>query len=117
MEKHPHLHLFDKSKRWKYLILGTFPPNTDIRHPDKVYIDYFYGNSGTLWKIIHDLYKDQGYDFFGGTKQQNGQSIIKWQQDYCVALCDTILACDRKHPHSTNDSDLISIQYNFGLKE
>lgn len=114
MEPHPHLHLFDTARKWKYLIVGTFPPNSAVR--DKMYIDYFYGNKGFLWKIIHDLYFDRGYDFFSGTPQQNVSEIKRWQNDYCVGLTDTILSCTRKHPLSSNDADLTNIQYNHGLK-
>jgi hypothetical protein len=114
MEPHPHLHLFDTAKKWKYLIIGTFPPNSAVR--DKIYIDYFYGNKGFLWKIIHDIYQDRGYDFFSGTMQQNMNEIKRWQNDYCVGLSDTILSCTRKHPLSSDDSDLINIQYNQALK-
>lgn len=114
METHPHLHLFDPARNWKYLIIGTFPPNSAVR--DKFYIDYFYGNKGFLWKIIHDIYYDRGYDFFRGTMQQNLYEIKRWQNDYCVGLSDTILSCRRKHDLSSSDADLISIQYNHGLK-
>ena len=114
MEPHPHLHLFDTARKWKYLIIGTFPPNSAVR--DKIYIDYFYGNKGFLWRIIHDLYSPQGYDFFSGTMQQNIAEIKRWQNDYGVGLSDTILSCTRKHPMSSDDSDLINIQYNHALK-
>jgi G:T/U-mismatch repair DNA glycosylase len=114
MESHPHLHLFDASKNWKYLIIGTFPPNSAVR--DKSYIDYFYGNKGFLWKIIHDIYNDRGYDFFNGDRHHNLQEIKRWQHDYCVGLSDTILSCTRKHPLSSNDSDLSDIIYNHALK-
>ena len=114
MEPHPHLHLFDTARKWKYLIIGTFPPNSAVR--DKIYIDYFYGNKGFLWKIIHDLYNPLGYDFFSGTMQQNIAEIKRWQNDYGVGLSDTILSCTRKHPMSSYDSDLINIQYNHALK-
>ena len=115
MEFHPHIHLFEQGQRWKYIIIGTFPPNTSIR--SKLYIDYFYGNKGFLWKIIHDLYKDQGYNFFAGSMQENLAEIQRWQQDYCVGLTDTIVRCSRKHPLSSNDSDLIDIGYNYSLKD
>jgi hypothetical protein len=114
MEPHPHLHLFDTARKWKYLIIGTFPPNSAVR--DKIYIDYFYGNKGFLWKIIHDIYNDRGYDFFSGTRQQNLAEIRRWQNDYCVGLSDTILECSRKHPLSSDDSDLVNIKYNHALK-
>ena len=114
MEPHPHLHLFDTARKWKYLIIGTFPPNSAVR--DKIYIDYFYGNKGFLWKIIHDIYNSRGYDFFSGTMQQNIAEIKRWQDDYGVGLSDTILSCTRKHPLSSDDSDLTNIQYNHGLK-
>jgi hypothetical protein len=81
-----------------------------------MYIDYFYGNKGFLWKIIHDLYKNQGYDFFKGSMQENLSEIKRWQNDYCVGLTDTILSCSRKHPSSSNDADLVNIEYNHGLK-
>jgi G:T/U-mismatch repair DNA glycosylase len=114
MESHPHLHLFDPAKNWKYLIIGTFPPNSAVR--DKSYIDYFYGNKGFLWKIIHDIYRDRGYDFFKGSQSENLSEIKRWQNDYCVGLSDTILSCTRKNPMSSDDSDLINIRYNQGLK-
>jgi G:T/U-mismatch repair DNA glycosylase len=114
METHPHLHLFDESKNWKYLIIGTFPPNSALR--DNLYIDYFYGNKGFLWKIIHDIYYDRGYDFFKGTKEENLKEIKRWQHDFCVGLSDTIIACTRKHPSSSDDSDLLDIEYNYPLK-
>jgi G:T/U-mismatch repair DNA glycosylase len=114
MESHPHLHLFDPAINWKYLIIGTFPPNSAVR--DKSYIDYFYGNKGFLWKIIHDIYNDRGYDFFRGSRAENLAEIKRWQNDYCVGLSDTILSCTRKDPMSSDDSDLIDIQYNQGLK-
>lgn len=115
MEPHPHLHLFDTARKWKYLIIGTFPPNSAVR--DKIYIDYFYGNKGFLWKIIHDIYFDKGYDFFSGTMHENIAGIKRWQNDFCVGLSDTIVACRRKHPMSSNDSDLVDIQYNHALKD
>ncbi len=114
MEPHPHLHLFDHARKWKYLIIGTFPPNSAVR--DKIYIDYFYGNKGFLWRIIHDIYNDRGYDFFAGTMQQNIAEIKRWQDDYGVGLSDTILSCTRKHPLSSDDSDLLNITYNIALK-
>lgn len=114
MESHPHLHLFDPAKNWKYLIIGTFPPNSALR--DKSYIDYFYGNKGFLWKIVHDIYNDRGYDFFKGTRSENLAEIKRWQNDYCVGLTDTILSCTRKDPLSSEDSNLFNIQYNQALK-
>jgi hypothetical protein len=114
MEPHPHLHLFDTARKWKYLIIGTFPPNSAVR--DKIYIPYFYGNKGFLWKIIHDIYNHLGYDFFSGTTQKNLAEIKRWQNDYCVGLSDTVLECSRKHPMSSDDSDLINIKYNHALK-
>jgi G:T/U-mismatch repair DNA glycosylase len=114
-ESHPHLHLFDPAKKWKYLIVGTFPPNSALR--EKLYIDYFYGNKGFLWKIIHDIYHDRGYDFFSGSMHEKVAEIKRWQNDYCVGLSDTVVSCRRKHPMSSNDSDLRDIQYNHDLKK
>ncbi len=88
-----------------------------MRDQEKLYLDYFYGNKGFLWKIIHDIYKPLGYDFFKGNKHENLSEIKRWQIDYCVGLSDTILATSRKFPLSSNDSDLINIQYNHSLKK
>jgi hypothetical protein len=117
MEHHPHLHYFEKQKNWRYLILGTFPPNTSLRNPEKLYLDYFYGNKGFLWKIIHDIYSSKGYSFFSSDKTKNLQEILRWQKDYCVALSDTIISCKRKTPQSSYDSDLVDIVYNHALKQ
>ncbi len=114
MEKHPHIHLFDAGREWQYLIIGTFPPNGTIR--DKLYINYFYGNKGFLWKIIHDIYNEKGYDFIKGSKEENLQEIKRWQNEYCVGLSDTILSCKRKTPLSSDDADLTNIVYNYPLK-
>lgn len=116
-EKHPHLHLFDHAVKWKYLIIGTFPPNAALRDREKLYIDYFYGNKGFLWKIIHDIYHPLGYDFFTGDKKGNLAQIKRWQRDYCVGLSDTIVSTSRKHPLSSQDSDFLDIEYNHSLKD
>jgi len=115
LETHPHLHLFDASRNWKYLIIGTFPPNSAVR--ERAYIDYFYGNKGFLWKIIHDIYHDRGYDFFRGTMKENVAEIVRWQNDYCVGLSDTIRKCRRKYPTSSQDTDLTDIELNHDLKK
>lgn len=114
-EVHPHLHQFDSSNVWKYLIIGTFPPNTALRQ--KTYIDYFYGNKGSLWKIIHDIYSDRGYSFFGGAPDENLAEIKRWQKDYCVGLSDTIVSCERKFSLASNDTDLVNIEYNVRLRD
>lgn len=116
IEEHPHLRLFDESKPWRYLIIGTFPPNTSLRSADKQYVDYFYGNKGFLWKIIHDLYQSEGYRFFGGTKEQNLAEIKRWQHDFCVGLTDTIIRTSRKSPMSSDDADFTNIEYNHPLR-
>lgn len=116
-EEHPHLLLFDPEKKWQYLIIGTFPPNTALRNQEKVYIDYFYGNKGSFWKIIHDIYYAKGYDFYKSGKMQNLGEIKRWQQDYGVGLSDTISSCARMHSLSSDDSALIDIVYNHALKD
>jgi hypothetical protein len=58
-EKHPYIeNHFDVSKPWKYLFIGTFPPNKAVREGKKSLTDYFYGNKGFLWKIIGKIYTD-----------------------------------------------------------
>ena len=61
-EGHPYIEkYFDTTRPWKYLIIGTFPPNKEVREGKKSLTDYFYGNKGSLWKILGKIYTE--FDF------------------------------------------------------
>jgi hypothetical protein len=113
-EYHPYIKHFDSNHNWEYLIIGTFPPNRDVREP---ITDYFYGNRGTLWKIIGQIYPS--YNFEEGTRQDRLDQMISWQLEYNVGITDTLLSVTRKRINSPNDSDLIldSEDYNYSLKD
>lgn len=109
-EKHPYLtKYFDAARGWKYLIIGTFPPNKAVREHKDSYADYFYGNKGTLWKIIERIYPT--YNFSKTKKEARIALMRKWQEDFNVGIADTILECSRRDINSSEDADLI-IEWN-----
>lgn len=105
-EKHPYLkEHFDLSKSWKYLIIGTFPPNKDVREEKKPLTDYFYGNKGSLWKILGEIYTE--FNFEKGTPLELIKIMKEWQDTYEVGITDTLVSVSRKDIKSADDSDLI----------
>ena len=117
-EKHPYIEKhFDNSKPWKYLIIGTFPPNKFVREGKKSLTDYFYGNKGSLWKILGKIYTE--FNFEKGSRSQLIKSMKDWQAEYNVGITDTLISVSRKNIHSADDSDLIlnNEDYFHGLKE
>jgi G:T/U-mismatch repair DNA glycosylase len=117
VEIHPHLSSFDRSVKWKYLIIGTFPPNRSVRDEKKMFVDYFYGNKGFLWRILHDIYQPHGYDFLTEHREEKLRQIKAWQHDFKVGLTDTVKKCRRRSPESPDDADLHIIEYNTELKD
>lgn len=117
IETHPHLSSFDRSFNWTYLIIGTFPPNSSVRDEKKMFVDYFYGNKGFLWRILHDIYQPHGYNFLSGHRDEKLNQIKAWQEDFKVGLTDTVRVCKRKSAGSPNDADLHIIEYNHDLKD
>ena len=105
-EKHPYIEKhFDASKPWKYLIIGTFPPNKSVRDGKKSLTDYFYGNKGSLWKVIGKIYTE--FDFENGTRGQLIENMKTWQTKYDVGITDTLISVSRKDINSADDNDLI----------
>jgi G:T/U-mismatch repair DNA glycosylase len=105
-EKHPYLNQhFDLTKSWEYLIIGTFPPNKDVREGKKSLTDYFYGNKGSLWKILGEIYTE--FNFEIGTRAELIKRMKAWQEKYEVGLTDTLVSVLRKDINSADDSDLI----------
>lgn len=118
LEQHPYIEKhFDSSRCWKYLIIGTFPPNKEIRHSRNSFVDYFYGNKGSLWKIIQKIYPE--FEFTGVEKAYRIDVIKKWQEKYDVGITDTINKCTRRDINSADDADLIidCDGYNHGLRD
>ncbi len=115
-EQHPYLHHFDCSRPWKYLIIGTFPPNKEVREGKKSLTDYFYGNKGSLWKILSRIYTE--YDFENGTRIDLIDRMKKWQERYNVGITDTLKTVSRKNIASADDNDLVLglDDYNHDLK-
>jgi hypothetical protein len=117
-EKHPYLlKHFDSSKAWKYLIIGTFPPNKETREGKKSLTDYFYGNKGSLWKILGKIYTE--FDFENGTRLDLIKKMKFWQEKYGIGITDTLVSVNRKDIKSSDDSDLILEfeDYNHDLKK
>lgn len=117
-EKHPYIEKhFDTSRPWKYLIIGTFPPNKEIRKGKKSLTDYFYGNKGSLWKILGKIYSE--FDFENGTRKELVDTMKAWQSKYDVGITDTLISVSRKDLKSADDADLIleHEDYFHNLKE
>ena len=105
-EKHPYVEKhFDTSRSWEYLIIGTFPPNKDVREGKKSLTEYFYGNKGSLWKILGKVYSE--FDFESGTRKQLIEQMKAWQLKYNVGITDTLISVSRKDVKSADDADLI----------
>ncbi len=105
-ERHPYLEKhFDTSRIWKYLIIGTFPPNIEEREGKKSLTDYFYGNKGSLWKLLGKIYTE--FNFENGTREELIVRMKTWQEKYDVGIADTLITVSRKDIKSANDADLI----------
>ncbi|MBX9780646.1 MAG: hypothetical protein K2X26_09885 [Chitinophagaceae bacterium] len=105
-EKHPYIEKhFDASRPWKYLIIGTFPPNKEVREGNKSLTDYFYGNKGSLWKILGKMYSD--FDFEKGSRKQLIKQMKTWQLKYDIGITDTLISVSRTDIKSADDADLI----------
>lgn len=116
-EIHPYIGThFDSSKSYSYLILGTFPPNVEIRKNKNSLVDYFYGNKGSLWKIIGAIYPE--FNFEKGNRSDLVINMKAWQEKYNVGITDVLVSLTRKDIKSSADSDFILdySDYNNSLK-
>ncbi|WP_188465122.1 hypothetical protein [Bizionia arctica] len=115
-EQHPYIELFDYHENWKYLIIGTFPPNKEVRKNKNSVTDYFYGNKNSLWKIIQSIYPE--FDFQKGSRDNLKNEMIRWQNKYSVGITDTIVSLKRSDIKSSADGDFILEweDYNQDLK-
>lgn len=104
-EFHPYLKYFDSTKVWKHLIVGTFPPNREVREGKKSLTDYFYGNKDSLWKILGKIYSE--FDFESGTRKQLIEQMKAWQLKYDIGITDTLISVSRTDIKSADDADLI----------
>lgn len=102
-EEHPYIKEHsDFTKKWRYIIIGTFPPKRGCNERTDLF-PFFYGNKGSLWDIIRDTNLYHNYDF------SSIDGIKKWQKDYSICITDVIESCRRKHGKecSSADSDLV----------
>lgn len=116
-EIHPYISRhFDESKVYEYLIIGTFPPNVEVREGKKSLTDYFYGNKGSLWKIIGAIYTE--FEFEKGSRSDLINNMKAWQEKYNVGITDVLVSLERKDIKSSADSDFILdySDYNHSLK-
>lgn len=117
-EIHPYISkYFDNKRLYKYLIIGTFPPNREVREGTKSLTDFFYGNKGSLWKILGKIYNE--FDFEKGSRNKLIEQMQSWQIKYEVGITDTLVSVSRKELKSSDDSDFILDydDYNHELKK
>ncbi|RYE52063.1 MAG: hypothetical protein EOP48_17250 [Sphingobacteriales bacterium] len=116
MEEHPYLSQFKSYAKWRYLVIGTFPPNRKIRQDSSAFVDYFYGNRGSFWNVVDAIYPD--YRLKKAKKQERVKLIQQWQHDYSIGITDTIGRCTRRSIKSFADADLIfnDTDLNFALR-
>ncbi|MBU0632345.1 hypothetical protein KKA17_06855 [bacterium] len=88
----------------KYLILGTIHPH----RTEDFKIDFFYGNAGSLWKILSDACTIELH-----SKEQ----ILEFLNTHKIAVSDMILECERCNETITKDSELCPSKFNEELKE
>lgn len=102
-EKHPYLQYFDPKRIHRFLIIGTFPPNKEVRQGRSSFANYFYGNKGSLWPILDqtNLFPKNAFKTF--------DTIRDWERKYSVGITDVLKSCDRKEGRkgSSDDADLV----------
>ena len=102
-ERHPYLQYFDPTIKHRFLIIGTFPPNKEVRQGRTSFANYFYGNMGSLWYILDqtNLFPKNAFKTF--------DTIRDWEKEYSVGITDVLKSCDRKEGRkgSSDDTDLV----------
>lgn len=114
-EEHPYIKIHsDFTKKWKYLIVGTFPPKIGCKARTDLF-PFFYGNRGSLWDIVKNTNLYSEFDF---TKVSE---IKRWQEEYSIGITDVINKCSRKVGKECSPSDAnLVVDYkdlNFNLRE
>lgn len=100
---HSFIDLYLITKESTKLILGTIHP-----HQIELFqIDFFYGNVGSLWRILTEA--------FPQLKFENREQIIQILKKYNIAITDIISQCDRENINITRDSELFNIVLNRDL--
>lgn len=114
-EPHPYLIHFDALRICHFLIIGTFPPNKEVREVKNSFANYFYGNKGSLWSILNET------NLFPMNSFNDFNSIREWEKKYSVGVTDVLKSCSRKEGKvkSSDDTDLLINQgdLNTSLKE
>ncbi|HVT86099.1 MAG TPA: hypothetical protein VHD35_12920 [Chitinophagaceae bacterium] len=116
-----HPYIFRETSQFnlnrKYLLLGTFPPNTYLHNIPKLAqlsavhpnvktpptVDFYYGNMASLWK------------FFGLAGPMTRNSIIAFLTANSISISDSILGAQRRKFVSSADQNLYNILPHQGL--
>jgi G:T/U-mismatch repair DNA glycosylase len=115
IEKHPFIEKYPLENGLKYLIIGTCPPSLKTRN-EKFKINYYYGNKGSLWNIVSEIYN---INLKNKSKEDSLKTILNWQKEYSIGIVDTLKEYSRLKPESTADADL-RVEwngYNHNLKK
>src|ERR1700744_1488022 len=96
---HNYLQQYPIPPAARRLIVGTIlPPD-----PSLFRVDFFYGNRGSLWSILHEAFPAELTD------PDSVASILSFLEKRNIAMSDTVAACRRRQPTAL-DSDLTDIQ-------
>jgi hypothetical protein len=101
---HQYVEQYPIAKDSTKLILGTIHPHDHQNFE----LDFFYGNEGTLWKILSQSFPDKL------TLPLSVKGIANFLNEHKIAISDTILECTRKNPTAL-DMDLNPTKLNFDL--
>lgn len=101
---HQYIKKYPIKKTDKYLILGTIHPHLK----EKVELDFFYGNTASLWKILSDACS---------LELNSLENILTFLNDNNIAISDMILNSTRDNEATTQDSALYDLDLNLELKE
>src|SRR3981189_1338650 len=81
------------------LILGTI----HAMDRSKFKLDFFYGNRGTLWNILHKAFPEELTD------PSSVESILSFLRARKIAMSDVVAECGRRK-HTALDADLMDIR-------
>lgn len=102
--KHQFLPLYPIESDSRKLIVGTIHPPD----PSRFRVQFFYGNKGSLWNILHQAFPAELRD------PDSVESIRSFLKARKISMSDTVAECRRKNP-SALDSDMTDIRLHEGM--
>lgn len=99
--KHRYINKYPFKKTDEIMILGTIHPH--LKKGESFEIDFFYGNSCSLWNILGEAFKK---DF------SNLRSILATLGKYNICVTDMIKECKRKRSSDSADRSLYDLKLN-----